>query len=360
MELAKGKLPTDIADELNESETPVRSKSVGNSHTRTKDEIKRNWTRDSIVKVGRDKTYLGYVISEKSKKLSYKSKKVILTKEEDQIIVPNMHEPLIDKETFDKVQELIDSRTNTRTNKHEFLLKGLLECAECGKKISVLVTKQKSGNEIMYTRCNTYASMTRLKLCTPHSNNCEKLTNKILETIQTRLQQYQKEEEYFLLAKDIKDRTVFKKNMIQNQIVLLTNKIEQQNSKIDQIYDDKLNNIIADFIFTEKSKEFEKELNEVESNLENAIGRLNNIKGLNDKERIVYDAIENLKKNGITKEDLRKLIRRITVFCPNEIREENKEEYGVSDEVYNEILENGGLVFQLNFLHQFTITHRGM
>lgn len=84
-----------------------------------------------------------------------------------------------------------------------------MECAECGKKLSVVIQTQRSGNKIGYLRCNTYATMTRLKLCTPHSNNCDKLTNIVLETIKNRLQQYQKDEEYFLLAKNIKDRTSF-------------------------------------------------------------------------------------------------------------------------------------------------------
>ncbi len=87
--------------------------------------------------------------------------------------------------------------------------------------------------------------MTRLKLCIPHSNNCEKLTNKVLETIKTRLKQYQKEEEYFVLAKDIKDKILYKKNLIQTQIDTLNSKYLQLNKKIDQIYDDKLNNIIS-------------------------------------------------------------------------------------------------------------------
>ena len=84
------------------------------------------------------------------------------------------------------------------------------------------------------------------------------------------------------------------------------------------------------------------------------------MKGLTDRETIVYDAIENLKKNGLTKEDVRKLIKKITVFSPNEIKEEHKEEYGLSDEVYKEILEKGGLAVQLNFLYQFAISSRGV
>ena len=315
--MKKGILPTDIADELNKKEIPVRSESVGNAHTRTRNEIKRKWTRDSVVRIARDKTYLGYVISEKTKKLSYKSKKIIATKEENQIIIPNMHKPLIDVETFDKVQEIIDSRLNTRVNKHEFLLKGLLECAECGKKLSVVVTKQKSGNNIMYLRCNTYASMTRLKLCTPHSNNCEKLTNKVLETIKTRLQQYQKEEELFLLAKDIKDRMAFKKNMIQNQIMILNNKMEQQNHKIDQIYEDKLNDVIS----VEDFERMYKNIINKKEEYQNSIEELKKHKDDTDKEVDLKKLVDKfISGEEVTREMLVSLIDKITVSENKEIK----------------------------------------
>lgn len=59
----------------------------------------------------------------------------------------------------------------------------------CGvrKKVEHINAETKNGNEIQYLRCNTYAAMTRLKLCTPHSNNCEKLTNIVIDTVKERI-----------------------------------------------------------------------------------------------------------------------------------------------------------------------------
>ena len=315
--MREGRLPTDVAQGLNDEGIPVRSESVGNMHTRTANEIKRKWTRDSIVKMAKDETYLGYVISEKSKKLSYKSKKVIQNKKEEQIKVANRHEPLVDQETFDIVQALIESRTHTRVQKNDFLLKGLLECAECGKKLSVILQKQRSGNKILYLRCNTYASMTRLKLCTPHSNNCEKLTNKVLETIKTRLKQYQKEEEYFVLAKDIKDKILYKKNLIQTQIDTLNSKYLQLNKKIDQIYDDKLNNIISvdDFErmyknISDKKEQLSKQIADLTLQKEDSAKEI-------DLKKIINQFVEG---KDITREMLVSLVDRITVSEQKEIK----------------------------------------
>ena len=216
-------LPTDVAQWLNDHHVPVPSESVGNNHTRRYNEVKRRWNRTSVARIAKDRTYLGYVINGKSKKVSYKSKKVIQIPTEEHIVIKGMHEPLIDQETFDIVQRMIDSRRKTRLYKHDFLLKGLLECAECGKKLSILTQYRKDGTQRQYLRCNTYASMTRLKLCTPHSSSCEVLTQQIIDIIRERFKEYLKEEKLFILAKKVKDSTDYKKNLIQKQISTLQN-----------------------------------------------------------------------------------------------------------------------------------------
>lgn len=317
MKLKEGVLPTNIAQELNDEKIPVRSETVGNVHTRKNNEIKRKWTRDTIVKIAKDETYLGYVISEKSKKLSYKSKKIIQTSKKEQIRIAGKHEPLIDQETFNIVQNIIKSRTHTRLQKHDFLLKGLLECAECGKKLSAVLQTQKSGNKILYLRCNTYASMTRLKLCTVHSNNCEKLTNKVLETIKARLQQYQKEDEYFLLAKNIKDKMNFKKNILQSKIDALNSQHFQQNKKIDQLYEDKLNDIInaEDFErmykkILDKKEQIKKQIDDLTVQKEDSIKEI-------DLKKIVRQFVDS---KNITREMLVSLVDKITVSEQKEIK----------------------------------------
>ena len=56
-------------------------------------------------------TYLGYAINGKQKKVNYKSKKILLVPKEDWLIRIGMHEPIIDQETFDIVQQHIRTRT---------------------------------------------------------------------------------------------------------------------------------------------------------------------------------------------------------------------------------------------------------
>ena len=134
-------------------------------------------------------TYLGSVSNGNVKKINYKSKKVMIMPMEERIIVEDMHEPLVDKETFNIVQDLIKSRTGVRTKSYDWLLKGLLTCKECGKKLSIVPQKH-PNKTTFYVRCNTYACNTHLHLCTPHSNNLEKLTNYVIEQIKKRCNEF--------------------------------------------------------------------------------------------------------------------------------------------------------------------------
>jgi site-specific DNA recombinase len=56
---------------------------------------------------------------------------------------PGTHEPLVDKETFRRVQELLAARAarGTRERKHPHYLKGLLHCRVCGRRLSIQHSK---------------------------------------------------------------------------------------------------------------------------------------------------------------------------------------------------------------------------
>ena len=61
------------------------------------------------------------------------------------------HEPLVDRDTFDKVQELLAARAmrGTRERRHHHYLKGVLVCGVCGRRLSI----QRSKGTYTYFYC---------------------------------------------------------------------------------------------------------------------------------------------------------------------------------------------------------------
>lgn len=243
-----GKTPTEIGKILTDERALVPSEICGNAHTR-KDGIKRGWNRNTVKKILQNVTYLGWVSNGNTKKVNYKSKKTLIMPKEDRIIVKGMHTPIVDEETFNIVQDMIKSRTSTRVKSYDWLLKGLVCCKECGKKLS-LVPQKHPNKTTFYLRCNTYASNTQLGLCTPHSNNLEKVTDFVIEQIKSRCREFLDEEKYSILAKTSKDKIIKNKYNVKNEILILEKKIKDINKKIDKLFEDKYSGLFEEEDFT--------------------------------------------------------------------------------------------------------------
>lgn len=233
----EGKTPTEIGAILTDEGIPVPSEVVGNNHTR-KGAVKRGWNRNTVVKVLQNVTYLGWVSNGNTRKLSYKNKKIAIVPKEDRIIKKGMHEPLVDEATFNLVQSMIESRTSTRVKTYDWLLKGLVCCKECGKKLSIVAQKH-PHKTTFYLRCNTYACNTHLGLCTPHSNNYEKLENAVITQIKKRCMEFLQEERYQQIANKSKDKLLNNRFSLKNQILLQEKKLEDTNNIIDKLYKEK-------------------------------------------------------------------------------------------------------------------------
>jgi len=313
--LAKdGKTPTEIARIMTEDKARLPSDVVGNTHTRNQSEIKRGWNRNTVKRILQNITYLGWVRNGTLKKVSYKSKKILVLPKEKWIIKKGMHEPIIDEETFNIVQELIKSRTSTRHRKYEWLLHGLIYYQEGGKQMSIAVHK-KLNKEIAYLHCNTYSSVPNLKLCTPHSNNLDKVTQIVLETVKARCREYLREEMFESLAKNTKNQFEKRRNSIQNEIKTLEMKVKGLNEKIDRIYEDKILGNITEIDF---ERIYKKNL-EMREDFEKQIEQLKNVDTEEKQVDLKKIVKEFVKLKNIDRTTLVQLVDRIEISQDKEI-----------------------------------------
>src|SRR3989344_8140447 len=74
-------------------------------------------------------------------------------------ILPNgSHEPLITKELFDKVQDILTRKKAPKYQKHNFKFKKLITCGECGGSVTAEIQKG-----IVYYHCSHYKSCSQKK-----------------------------------------------------------------------------------------------------------------------------------------------------------------------------------------------------
>lgn len=98
-----------------------------------------------------------------------------------------IHEPIIDKVLFQRVQNLQPNRSHSCTKSHrEFILKGILRCAHCGTSLSPHHTlkKRADGTKIKfyYYRC-THSSHHDYKDCPIRSINAGLIEKKIIDYV---------------------------------------------------------------------------------------------------------------------------------------------------------------------------------
>lgn len=69
------------------------------------------WNGTTIRRILKNEVYIGNTIGHKVKKINYKLKKQIMLNKDEWIKVENTHEPIISKENFEKVQNILNKRS---------------------------------------------------------------------------------------------------------------------------------------------------------------------------------------------------------------------------------------------------------
>lgn len=174
-----------IANILNEEKIPCPSE-----YKNLKGDLYRNsnrldgtsyWTYSTINRILQNEIYIGNMVQGR-KKQQMRSKAKARAKE-DWIIVPGTHEAVIDKDTWERVQNLLKRRTrNIDLNINTSIFAGFLKCGDCGRAMV-----KKTGKTIHYY-CGTYVRYGS-RYCTPHMVPHKVLENVLLEDLQAVLQE---------------------------------------------------------------------------------------------------------------------------------------------------------------------------
>ena len=168
----EGKTASEIANELNKRGvlTPYTYK-IKNDNI----DIDKKWNVKIINVILQNRVYTGDLIQGKKKVENYRTHKLIKASKDEWIITENHHEPIISKEKFDEVQEILNKNKSARNNKEKDLFYSFLQCANCGSSLTLRKVKNYE-----YYRCTAYV---RNGSCTSHSIRKDKLQNFIFRNL---------------------------------------------------------------------------------------------------------------------------------------------------------------------------------
>lgn len=216
------------------------------------------------------KFIFGSVVGRKFQKVSHKIAKVRCTKKEEHIVLENMHEPIIDIETWNKAQEKLNGYTKVRDRKYDNELKGLVYCGECGNKATLRCREEKRKDGTVWRA--TYF------ICSKRNNysglcDCKQISaNLIEEAVKQRVRgEFEKinlsEEEIKQVYEEARLQAKSKENLLKTVLKNLKEELKQVEQNIEEIYQDKINRVIQveDFkvIYEKMQKQRDKILKEI-------------------------------------------------------------------------------------------------
>ncbi|NLT08420.1 MAG: recombinase family protein [Ruminococcus sp.] len=135
------------------------------------------WRPNSVRDMLSNKVYIGAVAQHRRTTRNYKDRKAIYLEEKDHIIVYDMHQPIVEKDQFYKVQDMLKNRcTKTSPNCNElYLFSGMLRCASCNSSM-IRNPKLHNGKWYVYYKCRGYNQGGKGVCEHSHSITEEKLT----------------------------------------------------------------------------------------------------------------------------------------------------------------------------------------
>lgn len=219
------------------------------------------WHSYSVQRFLSNEVYIGNTVQGMTENASYKSNKKRQKPKDKWDIVEGTHEPIIDKDVWDKVQRLRESKPKSRKSGEPNILAKKVRCMECGSSMRTWISRHQR-----YYRCNTKYFAPQKCVGMTISENV--IFREILNQIRNLYNTY------------VDNNTVASKiqisNGYQDKLVLLNKKInsietsiEKLNCRLKNIYIDKIDNVITNEEFIVLKEDFSKEKQSLESNLQN-------------------------------------------------------------------------------------------
>ena len=222
-----------------------------------------SWCISTIMRMLSREEYVGSVVNFKTHRKSYKQKKQIWNDPSEWVVFDNIHEAIIDKETFEIVQKIREGRRRKTPMGEMPMLSGMLYCADCGKKMYQVRCKNWTHEQENFV-CSTYRKVKGG--CTSHQIKNVIVEKELTDRIQRILKLVKEDEGDFVRRILLKTEKEVSRR-IQNRKNELTRVLER-NNKLDTIiqtlYEDNIKGKISDERFAIMSENYEREQSELE------------------------------------------------------------------------------------------------
>lgn len=259
------------------------------------------WHGGSVRTILENPHYTGDLVQGRSTTISVTSNRRTHKSKEDYIIIKNAHEPIISKNDFEAVQQLIKSRKKIRPHQNIHLFTNLLFCHDCGH--GMHFKKNRKG----YI-CGSF-NRHGLKACSSHIVREKELVDLIITDLKAMLSTIENKK----LLNELQKNVDIKKKRLENEAKRFSREIEKLNIRKSKALTKFINDDISkeDYnTFISMINDNINELTKKQKEYDSLISEKFNTDILNELYSL-KDTIINL--NELTPEILNRLIERIEI-----------------------------------------------
>ncbi len=274
------------------------------------------WGFTTVRKILSSREYCGDVVNFKTHRKSYRIKKRIDNPTEMQSVFPNVHEPIIDRETFDLLQQFITQnkrRSPKPGNGKKSLFCGLVYCADCGSKLWFNINRK--NDAIRYFNCSNYRG--NRGTCDSTHYVREDALEAIVRMELKRLASYlEADEDRFaaILEQESSKETAERKRTCERTLAAAQARQNEITLLCQKLYEDNVIGKVTDELFARLSAKYEEEAAELSRKM---IGQREEIIRIDEKKHAKDDFLSAIRSfmemNTLTPMILRELIEAIVV-----------------------------------------------
>jgi len=221
------------------------------------------WSTETVISILRNRMYVGDMIQGIYECSQFRRTPPKRKPESEWFITPGTHEPLVDRETWELVQKMIDARNRPVKNKVIQLFAGFVKCEDCGHAMAYAY----SQNIEQYT-CGQYRHNGK-NFCSCHYIRKDVLEQVVLDDIRkySKLAKNQTD----VLIHQLRQQSGDKDAILINSLTTELEKTSDRNGELDRIlkrlYEDSVNGKISDEMFSKFMMDYEKEQSEVQQKI---------------------------------------------------------------------------------------------
>ncbi len=274
------------------------------------------WNTNTVRKILAQQEYCGDIINFKTYSKSFKNKARLENPPENWTVFRDVHEPIIDRDSFERVQTLL-SRAKRRAPKsgEKNMFCGLLRCADCGQPMWYHTNTQNPN--IHFFSCSNYGKDYRGTCATRHYIRADAVEQVVTMELRRMAEYLQEDENAFaeLLAQKADAELLAEQKQMEAELQKAKVRSEKVAVLYEKLYEDNADGKVTDEWFMQLSHKYEVERLELKTKMDALRRGLNDQKTRQHGREVFLSAIRKfMQMDTLTAPLLQEMIDHIDVY----------------------------------------------